>query len=91
MKIIKAKENDGFYNAFIKKAVVIIDDKEKYCIFFIKNNGYHNKNGPSLIYETYSLWYYKDRPYGSNNSFTIKTWKKKVKELKRQEQLKIFK
>ena len=75
MKIIKVKENDSYFNCYIKKAVVILDDG---TIAFVKSNSCHNINGPSFIYDNYRLWHYKDKYYGENDDFTNKSWKKKV-------------
>jgi hypothetical protein len=51
----------------------------------------HREDGPSHNYDDgVKNWYFKDKCYGSDNDFTIESWKEKVKELKRQEELKIF-
>ena len=62
-------------------------------IHFYKNGIYHREDGMAFInlYVNEKDWYYKGEHYGNNNDFTNKTWKKKVKQLKREEELKIFK
>ena len=61
------------------------------CVFHFKNGKLHNEDGPATIYVSGDKdWFYKKILYGINNQFTIKTWKKKVKHLKRQEKLSIF-
>lgn len=60
-------------------------------IYHMKDGGNHNENGPAIEYANGSkAWFYKCECYGLGNSFTIKTWKQKVEELKREEGLKIF-
>lgn len=44
-----------------------------------------------LYIDIATMWCYKGIAYGANEDFTIKTWKKKFKELKQQDKLKIFK
>jgi hypothetical protein len=60
--------------------------------YWCNNTGkYHNENHAAWIWKDGNKdWYYKDKYYGENNDFTNETWKKKVKELKREEKLQIF-
>lgn len=52
----------------------------------------HREDGPSIEYVDGSkAWFYKSVNYGIDDDFTIETWKEKVKQLKREEELKIFK
>ena len=86
MKVIGLiRGNEGFYSA-----IYIHLTPRDPCIYFVKNKGFHNINGPSLICDDYKSWYYKDVHYGDDDDFTIKSWKQKVKELKYLESLKIF-
>ena len=61
-------------------------------IHFYKNGIRHRKDGatPIYLYINEKLWHYKDKCCGENDDFTNKTWNKKVKQLKREEELKIF-
>jgi hypothetical protein len=59
-------------------------------IWFI-NNFKHREDGPSTEYENGTKhWFYKGKDYGLNDNFTIESWKEKVEELKREEELKVF-
>ena len=82
MKVIKINEDIvqcKFTGIGINKYEVII---------FFKDGKWHNDSYQAAIYQSgYKYWWYKDTFYGRNNDFTIKTWKKKVKEIK----LSIFK
>ena len=75
----------------IQKIIFITDD----YICFYKNSHTHREDGPAIIPFTdkpYSIeWTYKSDCYGYGDDFTNETWKKKVKELKRKEKLRIFK
>lgn len=56
-----------------------------------QNGELHRDDGPAIEEEdSYIQWFYKGYYYGYNNNFTNKTWKRKVKELKREEEFKIF-
>ena len=56
------------------------------------NGKEHREDGPSTEYsDGGKRWYYKDKYYGYDNDFTVETWIEKVIELKREEQLEIFK
>ena len=56
-----------------------------------KNGCLHREDGPAIKHENGGKsWFYKSKNYGSDNAFTNKTWKEKVKELKREDELKIF-
>ena len=60
-------------------------------IIYYENGKIHNENGHALLaIGNHKLWYYKGKCYGSDNDFTIETWKEKVEYLKREEELKIF-
>lgn len=56
-------------------------------------NGFnHREDGPAVEYaDGDKCWFYKDKIYGYDNDFTNETWKEKVKEMKRKEELEIFK
>lgn len=56
------------------------------------NGLYHREDGPAReFYNGNSKnWYYRGKCFGYNNAFTIETWKEKVKQLKREEELSIF-
>ena len=84
--------NDG-NNFHYNFTGVIIDSDSDFC--FYKNGKVHNENSwAQLICNpeevSYSYYFYKDECYGVNDDFTNKSWKKKVKELKYLEELKIF-
>ena len=83
MKVIKA-----LVLAEINTGVVINTSN---LISFYKNGNLHKKDGCARIYtDRFVDWYYKGKYYGGDNEFTNKSWKKKVKQLKREEKLKIF-
>ena len=91
-KILKNNEiryyKDGLLHNTIGPAIINIVQDENYYI----NGKLHRENGPAIDCKSgYKEWFYKNRYYGKNNSFTNKTWKKKVKELKYLESLEIFK
>lgn len=51
----------------------------------------HRECGPAIIWQDgRKYWWFKENCYGIDNDFNIETWKEKVKELKREEKLKIF-
>lgn len=90
MKVI-SYYNNNFDFHYIFTGIIIDSDCD---IIFYKNGNFHNENGPSNIYYNTNgdfLWYYKGAFLGSDYDFTIKSWKKKIKELKREERLGIFK
>ena len=65
----------------------LIDESIRYY----KNGMEHREDGPATEYkDCYKSWDFKNKCFGYNNDFTNKTWKKKVKHLKRQEKLSIF-
>ena len=83
MKVIKA-----LIFAEINSGVVISTSN---LISFYKNKKLHKKDSCARIYEyRFVDWYYKGAYFGGDDDFTNKTWKKKVKQLKREEKLKIF-
>lgn len=52
----------------------------------------HREDGPAAEYSNVQKdWYYKNKRYGVNFQFTVKSWKEKVEQLKREEELEIFK
>lgn len=87
MKVIKVI-------SFLQKCnftAIVINTRQD--IIFYKNGKCHNQYGPAHIYSNgEQQWYYKGDYcyYGSSNIFTNKSWKKRVKELKREERLEIF-
>ena len=85
MKIIKLKKVVEPWNRF-KSIIIIFVDCE---IYILKDGNYHNEIGPAIICKGIKRFFYKGYFYG-HNDFTIKSWKRKVKELKRQERLEIF-
>ena len=51
----------------------------------------HREDGPAVEYKDGGkYWFYKGKNYGYDDDFTNETWKEKVENLKREEQLKIF-
>ena len=97
MKVFKFKSSNKFY--FYKLNAVCImnsDDKRPFAkIIFYKNGKFHNKNNASIIYHgIYYIsrsWYYKGFYYGYDNDFTNSSWKKKVKQIKQELKMSIFK
>lgn len=56
------------------------------------NDVCHREDGPSIEHVDGSkAWYYKGSYYGVNNDFTNETWIELIKNLKREEELQIFK
>lgn len=71
-----------------KHASHIFKDGEKSWYY---NGERHNISGPAIEYsDPYKEWHYKNCYYGNGTTFTNKSWKKFVKQLKREEELKIF-
>lgn len=59
-----------------------------YCI----KGKLHREDGPAVEYfDGKKAWHYKNKCYGTDDSFTIETWIEKVKEFKYLESLEIFK
>lgn len=51
----------------------------------------HREDGPSTEYaDGGKTWFYKGVYYGSNVEFTNESWKEKIEQLKREEELQIF-
>ena len=75
---------DGLIHREDGPALLYKGNKEWYI------NGYlHREDGPAIIYNSgKTYFYYKGNEY--DNNFTIKTWKKFIENLKREEELKIF-
>ena len=79
---------DRTYHREDGPAIIESNGKEYWFI----NGKRHREDGAAIIYKSgYKEFWYKNKCYGTNNSFNIKTWKKKVKELKYLESLEIFK
>lgn len=75
----------------IKNAIVLNFVLSAVC--FYKNYKIHNSFVAAVVCyneDYYKSFYYNGGYYGSDNDFINKTWKKKVKQLKREEELKIF-
>ena len=70
-------------------AIVNKNGSKFWCI----NGLEHREDGPAVEYsDGIKQWWYKDICYGHNyDDFTIESWKEKVEQLKREEELKIFK
>jgi hypothetical protein len=65
--------------------------KSNFCKKWFINGKVHREDGPAVWREDGSKdWYFKDKCYGSDNDFTIETWKEKVEYLKREDELKVF-
>lgn len=97
MKVFKFKSSNKFY--FYKLNAVCImhsGDERPFAKFFFQKNGeFHNKNNASIIYHgncyTTRSWYYKGFYYGYDDVFTNSSWKKKVKQIKQELKMSIFK
>ena len=64
---------------------IIYEDCEEWYI----DGELHREDGPALVYGFGQMYfYYKGYQYSSD--FTIETWKEFIKNLKREEELKIF-
>lgn len=94
MKVIKLKNLNSIqypYTSSINFTGIVIDYDGDFV--FYKNSKYHREDGPSenimSMESEYFCHYYNDNYYGEN--FTIETWKQKVKQLKREKRMKIFK
>jgi hypothetical protein len=58
---------------------------------WLVNGLFHREDGPAIEFVNgRKSWYYKDKCYGNDNTFTVESWKEKVKQLKREEELKVF-
>lgn len=61
-------------------------------IRYFLNGLCHREDGHATEYDSGKKhWFYKGKYYGCNDEFTEETWKEKVEQLKREEELKIFK
>ena len=57
-----------------------------------KERYYHREDGPAIEFKSGDkYWYYKNKMYGINNDFTNESWIEFAENLKRQEELQIFK
>lgn len=96
MKVVKVKRyNDIQYldHVVITNFTGIVIDEVNFIAFY-KNSLISRKDGMAAIYyyRNHGEWWYKSKWFGSNsNAFTIKSWKRKIKEIDRKEKLKIFK
>ena len=104
MKVICINNILKYGYRVISNRVIIISwyREDAYTINFCENIFFHREDGAARIFvNKYSIkpvtyvnmgryFYYKNKSYGSNNSFTNSSWKRKVKELKREERLKLF-
>jgi len=76
---------------------------DKNCICYYLNGVFHREDGhavefiyPSYVYydnkylQCIKIWLYKNTIYGLDNDFNLQSWKEKVEELKREEELKVF-
>ena len=81
-----------FVSKFVKYFTGIYLLKSGTIIFFM-NGKFHNEKGPAIIYvlDSESQYYFNNIAYGYSFKFTNKKWKKKVKQIKREEELQIFK
>jgi len=60
-----------------------------HSIRYYEDGVLHNETGPAIIHASdIKYWYYKGRNCG--NAFNDECWIEKVKELKREDELKIF-
>lgn len=73
-------------NFFTGVCKVLVDNSIRHY----KNGNLHREDGPAYEFVNSKSWWYKDKCYGVDNDFTIKSWKQKVKKIKREEELKIF-
>lgn len=75
----------------------------KNCICYYLNGKIHREDGHAVefiyaahmfynsnLVECIKVWYYKNTVYGLDNDFNINSWKEKVEELKREDELRIF-
>lgn len=92
MKVILAK-----YSHIASNFTGIVIQEGRNTLVFFKNGKWHNEKGLAFISCTRrgSFWFNNNR-YGNylesaTDRKLIKSWKKKVKELNRQQKLKVFK
>lgn len=91
MKVIITKNSISKYFTGISKyftgiCKTLIDNSIRYFKYGLQ----HREDGPAVEFPNGDkYWYYKGKYYGCN-FYKLKTWKKKIKQLKRQEKLKIF-
>lgn len=96
MKVFKIKNELDLFN--IKKAIAItrFDDTE-FRLAFIKNSQVHNEKHFAYFiinkkYKSKKKFHFFDGShYIVNDYLSILSWKKKVKQIKRQNKLKVFK
>ena len=59
--------------------------------FWYLNGLRHRESGPAVtIYSGDNYWYFKDKTYSTHNEITNESWLIFVKQIKREEVLKIF-
>lgn len=94
MKVFRLGHELNLFN--IKKAIaIIIYGYGEYRISIIKNGKIHNENFYAyyIINKGYKSKYYcfNGEWYDKDSKFFSGNWKKKVKQLKREQKLKVFK
>lgn len=92
IKKVKTIYKKSIYNAPRKENFTgIIKDKRHGKANYV-NGVIHKEDGPAIEYENGTCsWYYKGVCYSWDNDFTVETWIIFVENLKREEELKIFK
>lgn len=61
------------------------------ALHYYLNGQAHREDGPSHNYsDGVTNWFYKGKNYGIDDEFTNESWIEFIKELKREEELKIF-
>lgn len=92
MKVIFSDYNSNDDHFHCNFTGIIIDSIGDVC--FYKNGYVHNTNGPAKFIREFNNLYvcylYKNEYYGCDRDYTTKTWKQKVKKLKRRDKLNIF-
>ena len=89
MKLIIVSKN-FFININNLHLCIIYYARDK-TISFVNNSEFHRKDGPAIISPIMILWYYKGKFYGGDDVFTNSSWKKKVKQIKQELKMSIFK
>ena len=91
MKVVKLKTYI-FRSANFTGISILLDG----TIRFYKAGSIHKNNGPAYIRTIVNnnnfdkLWVYNGGVYGYKDDFTIKTWKRRIKQIKQIEKFKIF-
>ena len=85
-KSIRYYKNGKYHNENGPAEIYSYGEKHWYI-----NGLQHREDGPAAQLATGKIiWYYKNKYYGQNDDFTVESWKEKVENLKREEELKIF-